>query len=266
MAEPAMDLETFDWPQSIRGINNLDVPVKEELYFSLLPDEAIERFSLSAHDSRLTINSPADTRSVEMIFHERKDISDPTFYLHMADTLNNQIAVLLLVINDINAERYNVDVDPFGRSTRFGTLSRNITEELRALEAGLAPGQLRKGMRMFRHALPTFETFIRRTGHDLIIMDPLTYHNAIMYERYGFKYIQGRKRMEWINDVLRPGGEYYNRFDTANPFRQPEFWKSIRGRSWAIHDGILGEPFGDIRMYKQLGNHAGLNTFPDGIW
>jgi hypothetical protein len=184
----------------------------------------------------------------------------------MADTLNFQIAILLLVINDLQSSRFDVDIAENGLPTRFGTFGRNIPEEIRAMNAGLSPGQVRRGMRLLREAIPTFERFLTRTGHDLVIIEPLTYNNAIVYERYGFAYIQGKRRMEWINKVLRPGGLLYSRFDSSTPFRHTEAWKSVRGRSWAIHDGILGEPFGDIRMYKRAGERVGLNTFPDGIW
>ena len=134
------------------------------------------------------------------------------------------------------------------------------------MQAGLSPGQVRRGLRLSSKAVPTFERFVSRTGHDMVIIEPLTYNNAITYERYGFAYFQGRKRLEWIDAVLRPGGALFHRFDGSTPFRQPDAWKSIRGRSWAIHDGILGEPLGDIRMYKRVGHRAGVNTFPDGSW
>jgi len=52
--------------------------------------------------------------------------------------------------------------------------------------------------------------------------------------------------------------------DGSTPFRRADAWKTIRGRSWAIHDGILGEPWHGIRMYKQVGKHAGMDTFPGG--
>lgn len=263
----SIDPESFNWPQSIRGINNLDRDTKEELYFSLIPQEAVDMFRIDPHDrARLRIHAPADTRSVEMYFFARPEDGDPVFYLHMADTLNYQIAVLLLVVNDPNSPRFNTDVDASGRPTRFGTMRRNIEEEARALKAGLGPGQIRAGLRLFRHALPTFERFVAHTGHDMVIMDPLSYQNAIVYERYGFNYLHGRRRMEWINEALRPGGELFDRYDLSTPFRDPEQWRSIRGRAWAIHDDILGEPLGDIRMYKRLGHHAGVNTFPDAAW
>lgn len=216
--------------------------------------------------SRLQILCPHDTRSVEIRLYNKPENHDPILYLHMADTLNFQIAVLLLVINDPDAPRYNVDVNERGLATRFGTLSRNFPEEIRAMEAGLAPGQVRRGLRLSGETLPVLETFCSRTGHDLVIIEPLTYNNAITYERYGFAYYQGRQRMEWINRVLSPTGEFFERFDGSTPFRAPDAWKTIRGRSWAIHDGILGEPFGDLRMYKRVGHHAGVTTFPDAAW
>ncbi|HEC21812.1 MAG TPA: hypothetical protein ENI95_02720 [Chloroflexi bacterium] len=267
MSRRIVDLERLRWPQSIRGINELETEIKEAIYLSLIPEPVLTRFNIDPYDrERLQIICPYDTRSVEIRLYHEPDAEDPIFYLHMADTLNFQIAILLLVINDPEAPRFNTDVDEHGLPTRFGTLRRNIPEEIRAMEAGLAPGQVRRGLRLSRHAIPTFERFLARTGHDMVIIEPLTYNNAIVYERYGFAYFQGRRRMEWINEVLRPGGAYFERFDGSTPFRKPEAWKSIRGRAWAIHDGILGEPFGDIRMYKRIGHHAGINTFPDGVW
>jgi hypothetical protein len=134
------------------------------------------------------------------------------------------------------------------------------------MEAGLAPGQIRRGLRLSAETLSVLERFIVRAGHDLVIIEPLTYNNAIIYERYGFAYFQGRQRMEWIDRGLRPGGDFFDRFDGSTPFRHPEAWRSIRGRSWAIHDGILGEPLGDIRMYKRVAFDAQVRTFPDGVW
>jgi hypothetical protein len=263
----AIDLGTFQWPQSIRGINGLERPVKEAIYLTLVPDELFSRFNVSPDDrERIKIVCPHDTRSFEILLFRQLEDHDPVLYLHMADTLNNQIAVLLLVVNDVDSPRFNVDVDESGRPTRFGTLKRNVREETRAMQAGLAPGQVHRGLRISEKALPLFEKFIERAGHDMVIIEPLTYSNAIIYERYGFSYFQGRQRMEWIDRVLRPGGEYAERFDGSTPFRPKEAWKSIRGRAWAIHDGILGEPFGDIRMYKRTGHHAGINTFPDAVW
>lgn len=267
VAEMPADLDALEWPSSIRGINGLEPGLKRQVYLTLIPGNLLEQFGVSPDDEELLqIRAPAHTRAVKMVLYHERDARDPVLYLHMADTMNFQIALLLLVINDPHAERFNTDIDENGLPTQFGTLRRNIPEEIRAMQAGLSPGQVRRGLRISGEAVPTFERFIQRTGHDMVIIEPLTYHNAITYERYGFGYFQGRSRLEWIDHVLRPGGELFDRFDASTPFRQPDAWRSIRGRSWAIHDGILGEPLGDIRMVKRIGQHAGVNTFPDGVW
>jgi hypothetical protein len=38
--------------------------------------------------------------------------------------------------------------------------------------------------------------------------------------------------------------------------------KSVRGRSWAIHDGILERSWDGVRIYKVSGVDAGIDTFP----
>lgn len=256
-----------DWPQSIRAINDLKRDAKESIYKTLIPEKLVGKFGIALDDRRaVRIACPADTRAIEMSVFRSPHDSDPLFYLHMADTLNFQIAILLFVVNDIDSERYNIDIDDRGLPTRFGTVRRNIPEEIRAMAAGLIPGQIYKGLRLSGKLLPVFETFMARTGHDIVIIEPLNYANAITYEKYGFAYYQGRQRMERIDEGLRPGGEYFEALDGSNPFRARDAWKTIRGRAWAIHDGILDEPFGDIRMYKRIGYQAGINSFPDGEW
>src|SRR5689334_6638408 len=121
-----LDIASFTWPQSIRGINALERPMKRAVYLSLIPGELFTRFSIDPDDTeRVRVICPHDTRSFEITVFRNIDDHDPVIYVHMADTLNNQIAVLLLVINDVDAERFNVDVDEQGRATRFGTLRRN---------------------------------------------------------------------------------------------------------------------------------------------
>jgi hypothetical protein len=97
-------------------------------------------------------------------------------------------------------------------------------------------------------------------------MEPLGYHTALLFERYGCAYAQGRAKMEWINREFRPGGTLYHRLDNSTPFRRPGAESTIRGRSWAIHDGILGERFTGIQMYRRVGIGANVCTFPNAVW
>jgi acetoin utilization protein AcuC len=72
--------------------------------------------------------------------------------------------------------------------------------------------------------------------------------------------------MEKIQSGFTPGGEYYNRLDGSSPFRLPEAAQSIRLRSWAIHDFIMGEPFTGVTMYKRIGNPSQIRTNKNCQW
>ncbi|MFO3796098.1 MAG: hypothetical protein ACK8QZ_02280, partial [Anaerolineales bacterium] len=137
--------------------------------------------------------------------------------------------------------------------------------EKAAMEAGLAPGQVRRGLRLLGQAIEAFERFVRSLGQEIYFVEPLYYHNAVIFERYGFAYQQGRKLMERIQSGFSAGGDLLPLLD-GSPFRRPEAANSIRLRSWAIHDGILGEPFTNVTMYKYVGKSAGVNTSGDCAW
>ena len=69
---------------------------------------------------------------------------------------------------------------------------------------------------------------------------------------------------------FRPGGRSGGALDGSTVFRQPGFDRTIRGRSWAIHDGILGAlggtAWGGVKMYRQVGRPASVSTFPDAAY
>jgi hypothetical protein len=75
--------------------------------------------------------------------------------------------------------------------------------------------------------------------------------------------------MDTIHREFQPGGALHEALDGSTPFRQPDQWKTVRGRAWAIHDGILSaidSNWDGLRMIKQVGRNAGVNTFPDGLY
>jgi predicted SnoaL-like aldol condensation-catalyzing enzyme len=43
----------------------------------------------------------------------------------------------------------------------------------------------------------------------------------------------------------------------------PGMEKTVRGRSWAIHDGIMDEHWEDVSIYKLIGQDAGVKTFTE---
>lgn len=260
------------WPGTIREINGLPSAEKTSIYWTLLPEWVFPLVGLDpviASDPANTliqIRCPSDSNSVEISVYHAPGAPDPVLYLHMGDSFNSQLYVLLVVVNDPDAPRFNVDRDDQGRPTQLGSRDRNIPEEIRAMQAGLGPGQIRRGLRVFRGAIPTFETFVKKMGHDLFFIEPLFYHNAISFERYGFAYAHGLQQMKTIHQEFLPGGTLHAALTGETPFRQPDAWQTVLGRSWAIHDGILGRPFTDIQMYKRVGRDAGVCTFPDARW
>jgi len=259
---------------SIRGINDLGYGIPAAIYRTLIPDDLLLHYSIDPHTLTdagghplAAFVCPSGTGSVEIKVWHQTGAADPLLYLQLADNANHQLSVLLFVVNDPSSPRFDVDRDwSTGELTKFGTMRRNIEAEVAAMQAGLAPGQIRRGLKLARKLIPLFEAFVSRLGHQMFFLEPLAYHNALLFERYGCAYSQGRAKMEWINREFAPGGVLYHRLDNSTPFRCPGAERTIRGRSWAIHDGLLGEPFSDVHMYKRVGINAGINTFPGATW
>lgn len=256
-------------PSTIGGINKLPEPEKRAIYGRYIPRELIERFGIPnpiQNHELLHFRFASGASDVEMMLYHEPEFPDPVLYAHLSDTMNGQIHVLLYILNDPASPRFHVDKMPNGSPTKFGILQRNLEAELAALQAGLSPGQVRKGLRLLQPATAAFEEFITSLGHDMYFVEPLYYHNAVIFERYGFAYQMGRRQMEAIQAGFREGGELSQKLTATSPFRSPKAVNSIRLRSWAIHDGILGEPFTNVTMYKRVGKSANINTAPGCAW
>jgi hypothetical protein len=255
---------------SLMDINELPQADKEAIYAQIVPEIVFTRFGFD----RETLMAPEGTHKIEIIApkglgllrlavkRDRADV-DSLFFVEVADTHFGQVELSFCLINDPDAPRFNVDQDTSGRENSFGTLRRNIDEEIKAMQAGLSPYQVRRGLKTFKNFFRRFERFVAGLGMDIIVAEPLSYSNAIRYENYGFDYITGKQLMHWINAEFQPGGILYKRLDGSTPFRDPEMATTVRGRSWAIHDGILDQPWDNIKIYKSVGKDAGVNTFPD---
>lgn len=254
---------------SLMEINRLPVSVKERIYSTIVPRALFKRFEIDPEtfcgpdgSKRISFVCPDGLGLLRVEARNDPQDRDCIFFVEIADTAYGQIELSFCMINDPNAPRYDVDIDTMGRDNYFGTVRRNIPEELRAMKAGLSPNQVRRGLKMFSEFFARFECFVDSLGIDTILAEPLSYNNAIRYERYGFDYIKGKQLMLWIDRGFRPGGELYRKLDGSTPFRQLGMEKTVRGRSWAIHDGILPQPWDDVRIYKVVGADSGVDTFP----
>ena len=256
--------------RSLLEINRLKQAEKERIYSCLLPQRLREILALAGD----TLCNRAGERLVKMIaphglplmrIEARKNLEDrdTVFFLELADTQYQQLELSFCVICDPSAPRFDVDVDEHGAINWFASHGRNIPEELRAMRAGLFPNQTRRGMQMFADFFPLLERFTDAMGIAMIVAEPLSYDNAIRYEKYGFDYLRGKRLMQEINIEFQPGGKYFSRMDGSTPFRMPGQERTVRGRSWAIQDGILDEPWDEVEIYRMIGVDAGINTFPD---
>lgn len=254
---------------SLAGINRLTEPEKEAIYADLLPPRLLDLLQIDpqtlcnrAGQRLVQMIAPAGLGLVRIEVRQRPTSPDTVFFAELADTQFHQMEFAFCIINDPTAERFAVDVTEAGTVNYFTSHGRNIPEELRAMAAGLYPNQTRRGLRLFGEFFPRLERFTDSLGMEMITAEPLTYDNAIRYERYGFDYLTGKRLMQEIDREFQPGGTLYQRLDGSSPFRMPGMERTVRGRSWAIHDGILDEPWDGVQIYKMIGINAGIDTFP----
>lgn len=263
---------------SIPEINALPREVAEALYARLVPEELLDRFAIDpltlcdkAGARLVRVTAPADQPWARVEVRSSPEDRDPALLVDVEMSPLSVPELAFVQITDPAGARYAIDRDPDGRDTLFGTTCRNIEEERRAMRDGLAPGQVRRGLRLLSRVLDAMEGFCALIGKEIYLIEPLFYHSAILYERRGCGYLMGRDVMESIHAGFSDGGPLLKALDGSSGFRAPEAARSVRGRSWAIHDGVgdglwAGGAVGGVKMYKVAGRQAGINTFPGSIY
>ncbi len=263
-------------PITLRQINDLPDSAKVRTYRALLPPGLLAQFGINPvtwqgldGKQHVSLKAKAGTSVVSIAARSDADSKDEFLRLELQDTSLNGINLNFLLLHDPGSPRFNTDRDVDGNSTLFGTVRRNLDAEEQAMKAGLAPAQVRKGLRASAPALQHLEAFLVTCGHAAYFLEPLTYVSAWLFERRGFAYVQGHKLMDDIQREFQSGGRLHQALDGSTPFRQPGQWRTVRGRAWAIHDGLLeaiGAGWDGIRMVKQVGRHAGVKTFPEAVY
>ena len=230
---------------SIQDINALPAGRRDAVYARLVPPELYARFGIDPGSLRgphgeplVRVTAPPDKPWARIEVRASPGDRDPVVLIDVEMAPPAMPELAFVQINDPASPRYAIDRDPDGQDTLYGTLSRNLAEEERALRAGLAPGQVRRGLRLLRGVLGAMDDFCRLLRQELYLIEPLFYHSAILYERGGCGYVMGRDQMEEIHRGFAADGPLTRRLDGATPFRQPGFERTVRGRSWAITDGV----------------------------
>lgn len=281
-ASPPIDLSLSsltaapDSPIALRSLNELHDNIKQRIYRTLIPMSLLARFDINPiswkgpdRSSYVKLAAQQGSSKVILTAWSPYDSEDPFFTLELADSTFNHLNINWINLSDPAAERFNIDVDSDGKKIIFGTSNRNFEAEERAMAAGLAPGQTRMGLRAAPEVFQQIETGLLALGQQAITLESLTYVSAWIFERRGFAHITGHQLMRIIHEEFQPGGQLHAALDGSTPFRRPEQWRTVRGRAWAIYDGILDvidRQWDDLRMIKQLGHHARVNSFPDAIY
>jgi hypothetical protein len=263
-------------PTTLRRLNGLPESAKVRTFRALLPPALLGQFGIHPvtwqgpdGDGHVLLKAEPETGLVSITVRKHADPVCQVFYIELEDTAVNGINLNFLLIRDPDGPCFQTDHDDEGNPTLFGAVRRNLAAEEQAMRAGLAPGQVCKGLRASQQTLQHLEAFLVTIGHSAYFLEPLTYVSAWLFERRGFAYVRGHKLMDDINREFQPGGRLYQALDGSTVFRQPEQWRTVRGRAWAIHDGILeatGTSWNDLRMVKQVGRHAGVDTFTEVVY
>ena len=259
-------------PVTLKALNSLPENPKLRLYRTLIPIQVLADFDINPRTwknpekvPQVKLVAEPDSNLVKISAWYGNDPQDEFFYLELADNPYNGINLNFLIANNPTTEKFRTDFNDQGQTTLFGTIHRNLVEEERAMQAGLAPGQVREGLRCSQIVFNHIETFLTMMAHHALFLEPLTYVSAWIFEKRGFAYSKGHQLMDTIHEEFQPGGELHKALDGSTPFRQPDQWQTVRGRAWAIHDGLLeaiDKRWDDLKMIKQIGRHAGVNTFP----
>ncbi len=177
---------------SVRQLNLLPPEEREAIYRRLIPEGLLETFGID----RRTLTDRAGRRLVTFLCAPDQELvrievrlnpedRDCLYLLKFDQTFDGDLELGFIMLTDPRGERFHIDRNAEGRDTRLGTAGRNLQEEERAMRAGLAPGQVRRGLGLFGPALGLIERFAASLGRDRFVLEPKFYHVAIQCEHYG---------------------------------------------------------------------------------
>jgi hypothetical protein len=260
----------------IARLNRIQEADKRRAYLMLVPKSLFEKFQINPEtglnkkgEQCVFIDAPESGSEASVKVMRSPTDRDQLYYMEVRDSRDLvQLFWDFILINDPESPRFDTDVTPEGGSRWLNWKRRNAKEEKKALEAGMSPGQVRRGMKLTGEVNECLDDFCRAVGFKSIALEALFYHNAIQYEKHGFRYFSDEQVMRDIHEAFQPGGVLYERLD-GSTFRPAWAADSIRGRSWTIHSDILEEVWEQgfdswkpPKMYRMAGKRFDINTVP----
>ena len=123
---------------SIAKLNSLPKEERNRIYLKLIPPSIFDHFRINSmtllneHGERVVRGIfPADENFGCIEVKYRHGDKDCIFSCQVSlEAFMQSLHLDFVIMNDPFSERYNIDVDEFGRDTLFGTRSRNIPEEI----------------------------------------------------------------------------------------------------------------------------------------
>ncbi len=232
----------------IAHMNRFPEADKYKAYSLLIPPSIFESFRIDSRTGKnrqgeqaVQINAPCGGCEISVCVCLSPRDRDPIFYIEICDSRDLvQLRWDFIMVNDPASPRFDTDVTPEGGDRWLNWRRRNHKEEKKAEAFGLAPGQVRRGLRLTGEIIQCLENFARAAGFKSITLEALFYHNAIQYERYGFRYFEAEETMHRIHEGFKTGAPLYRRLD-GSYFRRPCQAETVRGRSWLIHTSVVDE-------------------------
>lgn len=261
----------------VSQLNKLPEKRKVDLYKKLIPVSIFEQFKIDKNDfmtpnGEKAVSIVADEHAMEAIIKVKLKAGDPDEIYHIEVGDSNDMVQLqwdYIHVTDPHAPRFATNVvNDAGESRWLNWSSRNIREEVRAMASGLAPGQIKRGLGLATEIDRCLDEFCEAADLKSITLEAVYYHTAIMFERHGYRYFKGFKLMNRINELFNKCEDVRKLLDGSSPFRLPDFCRTVRGRSWAIHDGVLDDLCDGViecweppKMIRMAGKRHNVDTF-----
>ncbi len=239
-------------------INVLPSRVREEIYLRLVPDRLLAVVCLDRHDADgqrghvpVRIAAPDGAAWARVELRAKPDDRDPA---------------LLLDIGHVGVRRARAvaraDQRSVGRRALPSTATRTVSTPCSAPSAatrsrsgapwppGSPPARCDPGSACWGRCWSRWTTFAGSSGRSSTSWSRSSITRPSSTSDAAAATSSGASAWRQIHQGFQPGGDLHRRLDDSSPFRRRGLERTARGRSWAIHDGVLDDPWQGVKMFR----------------